>query len=241
MAPREHTRQEIIDLLGRAAEQAEHAEAYHAAADDPAALKGPAAHQVARDAAAMQLIEFAGCTENFICGRGDPGTTLARLDKALEPVVEMRTAHTHPELVSAPPAITPPRLRAMIGQVQVALANIDPDTLRIQPRDQREALHDIRRGGAQIERDGLPDVEALRPRDLHYAGYYREIQFARLAKDTDLYNNWNKSFRHQDVRCVDINRCISDADNMAHRFHAMRGGADKSLLPLVWWSRSAAT
>jgi hypothetical protein len=52
-----------------------------------------------------------------------------------------------------------------------------------------------------------------------------------LAKATDLYNNWDKSFRHQDVRSVDINRCIFDADNMAHRFHAMRGAADKNILP----------
>ena len=43
MGPRKKTRQQIVDLLGRAAEQAEHAEhaeIYHAAAANPDALKG---------------------------------------------------------------------------------------------------------------------------------------------------------------------------------------------------------
>jgi hypothetical protein len=42
MAPRDPTRQEIIDLLGRATVQAQRAEDYHEAAADPAALKGQA-------------------------------------------------------------------------------------------------------------------------------------------------------------------------------------------------------
>src|SRR3984885_2563365 len=97
MAPRARTRQEILDLLGRAAEQAQHAEAYHAAAIDAGTLKGRLAHQAARDAAAMQLIELAGCAEGFRPGGGEPGTTLARFDEALKPIFEARTAHTHPE------------------------------------------------------------------------------------------------------------------------------------------------
>jgi hypothetical protein len=120
MEPR-RTRQEIIDLLARAAVQAQSAEAYHAAAADPRAVKGPAAQQAACDAAAMQLIELAGCAEEFIRGRGDPGTTLARFDDALEPVVQMRTAHTHPERVFTPPAITPSRLDGMIRETAKTL------------------------------------------------------------------------------------------------------------------------
>jgi hypothetical protein len=231
MGPRERTRQEIVELLGRAVDEAERAEAYHAAAADPGALASQA-HQAARDAAAMQLIELAGCAEGFVRNRGDPGTTLARFDKALEPLFEMRTGHTHPERVPRPPPITPQRLGAMIKQLKTSFDNLDSDTLKIQPRDQLEALREIRGGLRQIERDGLPDAEALRPRDLHYAGFYREIQFARLAKATGLYDNWDKSFRHNDPRDVEINRSIFHADNMAHKFHAMRGVTDKSILPV---------
>src|SRR5690348_14027206 len=83
-------------------------------------------------------------------------------------------------------------------------------------------------GLTQIEKDGLPNAAALRPRDLHYAGYYREIQFARLAKETEMFVSWNV----RDVRRVDVNRSIFDADDMAHKFHAMRGGPDKSILPV---------
>jgi len=46
-----------------------------------------------------------------------------------------------------------------------------------------------------------------------------------------LFDNWDKSFRHGDVRHVAINAGISDADDMAHKFHAMRDGVDKSVLP----------
>jgi hypothetical protein len=228
MGPRGRTRQEIIDLLGRAAEQAQYAEDYHAAAEDPGALKGRAAHQAARDAAAMQLIELAGCAEGFIRDRGDPGTTLERLDRALRPVFDMRLAHTHPERVAVPPPITPRQLGDMIKEVRKAIGNLDGDTLRIQSRDQERALNGIHFGVTQIEKDGLPDPEALRPRDLHYAGYYREIQFARLAKETGLYANWNSG----DARHVDVNRSIFDADDMAHKFHLMRGDADKNILPV---------
>src|SRR2546430_388089 len=104
MAPRQRTRQEIIDLLGRAEVQAQHAEAYHAAAADPGAVKGRAAHQAACVAAAMQLIELAGCAEGFTRERGEPGTTMARVDDALRPLFKTRTAHTHPEIGVAPPA-----------------------------------------------------------------------------------------------------------------------------------------
>jgi len=228
MGPRGRTRQEIIDLLGRAAEQAQHAEAYHAAADDPGTLEGRAAQQAACDAAAMQLIELAGCTEGFIRGRGDPGTTLARFDDALEPVIQMRTAHTHPERVFTPPPITPGRLDGMIKELRRSIGNLDEETLKIQPRGQVQALSGIFFGLERIERDGLPNAAALRARDLHYAGYYHEIQFGRLAKATGLYVSWNS----QDARHVDVNSSIFDADDMAHKFHVMRGEADKSILPV---------
>lgn len=100
MGPRQRTRQEIIDLLGRAAEEADHAEMYHQAAGDPRALKGRAADQAACDAAAMQLIELTGCAEKFTRNRGDPGTTLERFDDALGPLIDMRNQHTHPAYAS---------------------------------------------------------------------------------------------------------------------------------------------
>jgi hypothetical protein len=37
---------------------------------------------------------------------------------------------------------------------------------------------------------------------LHYAGYYHEIQFGRLAKATDLCDNFGKA---EDVRHNDLN------------------------------------
>jgi hypothetical protein len=227
MAPRTRTRQEIIDLLGRAVWEAERAEVYHEAAADPRALKGRTAQQ-ACDAAAMQLIEPAGCAEDFTRDRGDPGTTLSRFDDALRPVFEVRTPHTHPEMRLTLPPLTPRRLSAMIDQLKTSVGNLDADTLRIQPRVEMQALSGIAVGLVRIEKDGLSDPTALRPRDLHYAGYYREIQFGRLAKATGLYDNRGKS---QDARQVDINRSIFDADNMAHKFHVMRGGPDKSILP----------
>jgi hypothetical protein len=224
-------REEIIDWLGRAGEQAQHAEAYHAAAADPAALQGPAAHQAARDAAAMQLIELAGCAEDFILYRGDPGTTLARLDDVLETVTDMRTAHTHPENGVPAAAIAPRRLNEIIGQLRTAIENLDDYTRKIQPPDQNRALDEMMAGIMRIEKDRVPDAAALRPRDLHYAGYYREIQFGRLAKATRLFDSWEKSFRHEDPRHVDVNARIFAADDLAHKLHDMRRGADKSLLP----------
>jgi hypothetical protein len=229
MGPRARTRQEIIDLLAQAAEQAQHAEAYHAASADPDALQGRAANQAARDAAAMQLIELAGCAEGFTRNRGEPGTTLARLDDALRPVFEMRMAHTHPETGAAPPPITPSRLGGIIEQLKTSLGNLDSETLNTQPPAEMQALNGIFVGLTRIDKDGLPDPAALRPRDLHYAGYYHEIQFGRLAKATGLYDNWGKS---PDARHVDINTSIFDADDMAHKFHAMRAGSDKSALPV---------
>jgi adenine-specific DNA glycosylase len=37
------------------------------------------------------------------------------------------------------------------------------------------------------------DPAALRTRDLHYAGYYHEIQFGRLAKAIRLFDNFGKT------------------------------------------------
>jgi hypothetical protein len=227
MGPRDRTRQEIIELLGRAAAEARQAEAWHAAAADPGEVEER--HQAARDAAAMQLIELAGCAEAFTRDRGDPGTTLARFDDALEPVFEMRTALVHPEQDIMPPQLSPRRLAGMIGQLKTSLANLDSETRRLEPPAEARALSAIGIGLARIEKDGLPDPTALRARDLHYAGYYREIQFGRLAKASGLYDNFGKA---QDPRLVDVNRSIYDADHMAHRFHEMRGGADKSILPV---------
>jgi hypothetical protein len=227
MGPRGRARQEIIELLGRAAEHAQYAEDYHAAAADPGALEGRAAQQAACDAAAMQLIELAGCAEDFIRDRGEPGTTLARLDRALEPVFEMRNAHTHPERVPLPRGVTPARLGDMIKELTRSLENLDSDTLSIETRDQRQALNTMFVGLSQIGKDGLPDAAALRPRDLHYAGYYREIQFARLMKATGLFVQRNSD----DLREAAVSSSISDADDMAHKFHLMRGVTDKNVLP----------
>ena len=229
MVPRAPTRQEIIGFLGRAAEAAQHAEAYHANAVNPRALQGRAAHQAARDAAAMQLIELAGCTEDFTRGRGDPGTTLARFDDALKPIFELRTAHTHPESSIAPPPLTPKRLREIIGHLRTAIGNLDAQTLRVEPPAEIQALNRAMIGLSRIEKDGVPDATALRARDLDYAGYYHEIQFGRLAKASGLYDNWGKSL---DARHLDVNSSIFDADDLAHKFHAMRTGIDKEVLPV---------
>ena len=77
--------------------------------------------------------------------------------------------------------------------------------------------------------DGLPDPAALRPRDLHYAGYYREIHFGRLAKKSGLFDNYGTS---PDPRAVDVNKSIFDSDHFAHKFHELRKGPDKSSLPV---------
>jgi hypothetical protein len=229
MGPRQRTRQEIIDLLGRAAGEAKRAEMYHEAARDPAALKGREADQAACDAAIMQLIELAGCAEDFTRGRGEPGTTLARFDDALRPVFEMRNPHTHPEVGCSVPPMRPRWLRDLMGDLKTAYANLDRETWRLQAHDEREALGTIGIGLARIEKDGVPNAAALRPRDLHYAGYYHEIQFGRLAKATFLYDNFGKA---QDPRHNDVNSSISDADDLAHRFHELRGGHDKAVLPV---------
>jgi hypothetical protein len=229
MGPRQPTRRQIIDWLGAAAEQAEQAEIYHAAAANPQALDVGLARQAARDAAAMQLIELAGCAEGFTRDRGEPGTTLARLDDVLRTLFKTRVAHVHPEIGIAPPApLMPTNLSVMMGHLKAAVRNLDPETFKIQARDQQQALKSIYDGLTRIEKDGLPDPAALRPRDLHYAGYYHEIQFGRVAKATGLYENWNSP----DPRHVDVNRSIFDIDDMAHKFHAMRAGADKSRLPV---------
>jgi hypothetical protein len=229
MAARQRTHQEIIDLLGRAVGHASQAETYHAAARDPRALEESASRQAARDAGAMQLIELHGCAERFTVDRGDPGTTLARFDDALRPVITLRHAHVHPEIYRVPAAVTSRGLAGKIEELKTAIGNLDSETLRIEAPDQKTALNAIIVGLLRIERDGLPDAEKLRPRDLHYAGYYHEIQFGRLAKATGLYVNKDKS---PDPRLRDINASISDADDMAHRFHELRSGFDKSILPV---------
>ena len=176
----------------------------------------------------MQVIELAGCAERFKLDRGDPGTTLARLDDALWTVIGMRNEHAHPESYLVPPAVTPLRLGGMIEQLKTAIGNLDSDTLRIEAPDQVKALNEISVGLMRIEKDGLPDATQLRARDLHYAGYYHEIRFGRLAKETGLYAYMDKS---PDSRLRDVNACISDADEMAHRFHELRSGFDKGILP----------
>ena len=229
MAPRMPTRQESLDLLGRAAEQAKHAEDYHATAAAAAVLQGRAAHQAACDAAAMQLIELAGCAEGFKLGRGDPNTTLERLEHRLRPFFELRMRYTHPEKNIPPPSIAPQRLSGMIHDMKTAIENLDPDTQRILPPGEMQILRSFAAALIRIEKDRMADPVALRPRDLHYAGYYHEIQFGRLAKATKLYDNWGKS---PDPRKVDINSSISDADDMAHKFHTLRRGDTKAILPV---------
>jgi hypothetical protein len=228
MVPRDRTRQEISELLGRAAEQAQHAEAYHAAAASPGLVQGQAAQQAARDAAAMQLIELAGCTEDFTL-YGDPGTTLGRLDAVLSRLRDTRTKLTHPEFGQPPPPVSPGFLGNIITQLKTASATVDDQSRSRMPFDQAAALHNIDQGLRRIEMDGLPNAAALRPRDLHYAGYYHEILFGRLAKATGLYDNFGKA---PDLREVDVNSSIFDADHFAHQFHALRKGHDKSRLPV---------
>lgn len=228
MARRDHTKQEIIDLLGRAADQAQHAEVYHDAATDASTVRGPAAHHAACDAAAMQLIELVGCAERFEV-YGDPGTTLGRLDKVLADMGKLRTKHTHPEYNEAIPPVTPRLLGNMIVELKNAIGNLDRDTLRRLPPDQETELRALGTGLLRIEMDGLPDPSALRPRDLHYAGYYREIHFGRLAKNSGLFDNFGAS---SDPRAVDVNTCIFDTDHFAHKFHELRKGPDKSILPV---------
>lgn len=222
------TRQEIAALLGRAAGHAQHAEAYHLAAAEPLALKGQSAHQAARDATAMQVIELGGCADGFGRERGEARTTMARLEEALEPVIEMRVAHTHPDRVLVPPVITPAQFGSMMRQVREAIGNLDSDTARMQSPGEVKVLNSIYSGLVQIGKDGLPNPAALRPRDLHYAGYYHEIQVGRLAKATDLYNYWDAP----DPRHAYVNRTIFHTDDLAHKFHLMRGGPDLSELPI---------
>jgi hypothetical protein len=55
--------------------------------------------------------------------------------------------------VGAEPPITLHRLGVMIEQLRTSFANLDRDTLRIQPPSELQALNDIARGLARIERD----------------------------------------------------------------------------------------
>jgi hypothetical protein len=230
MAPQSRTRQEILELLGRAAVQAQQAEAYHAAVGGPGRVEGQAARQAACEAAAMPLIELAGCAEGFGHDRGEPGTTLARLSAALRPVLELRNVHTHPEIHLVPPAVTPRALRGHIEELKSALRNLDSETMGVLAPADMVILNRLRRGLGQIEKDGFPDPAALRPRDLHYAGYYREIQFARLAKATRVFD-LQAGTHGDDALYRDVRRSISVGDDMAHGFHEMRRGADMSVLP----------
>jgi hypothetical protein len=230
MAPQRRTRQEIIKLLGRAAVQAQLAEEYRAAVGGPGRLEGQDARQAACDAAAMQLIELAGYAEGFGQDRGEPGTTLARLDDALRPVFRLRNMHTHPEMYLVPPAVTPHGLRHRIEDLKSAMQNLDSETERLLAPNDIRVLKQIAGGLRQIEKDGLPDPAWMRPRDLNYAGYYREIQYARLAKETKEFDLVEGGIR-TDPRYRDVRRSISDGDNMAHRFHELRRGADRSKLP----------
>jgi hypothetical protein len=229
MAPQSRARQEIIKLLGRAAVEAQHAEDYHAAVNGPGRLQGKAARGAACDAAAMQLIELAGCAEDFGHDRGEAGTTLAQLDKAPRPVFHLRHMHTHPEMY-LPQAVTPQALRQHIKQLNSAMQNLDSGTERLLAPNDIRVLKKIAGGLRQIEKDGLPDPGRLRPRDLHYAGYYREIQYVRLAKATGEFDLLEAGIRN-DPRYRDVRRSISGGDDMAHRFHELRRGADKSELP----------
>jgi hypothetical protein len=145
-------------------------------------------------------------------------------------VIETRIAHTHPERGALPPPVAPRRLSVMINQLKTSIENLDSDTLRIQPPKEHQALKDIYVGLVQITNDRLPNAAALRSRDLHYAGYYREIQFGRLAKESGLFDNFGKS---PDPRRLDINRSIFDADNLAHKFHTLRTGPDDLPMSVV--------
>jgi hypothetical protein len=178
----------------------------------------------------MQLIELAGCAEDFGQDRGEAGTTLARLDDALRPVFRLRNQHTHPETYLEPPAVTPQALKRRMGELKSAMENLESETLGLLAANDMRVLNQIARGIGQLEKDGLPDPASLRPRDLHYAGYYREIQYARLAKATREFDLAQAGI-HTDPRYRDVRRSISTGDDMAHRFHELRRGADRSELP----------
>ena len=228
--PRPGSREDIIEWLRRAADHAQHAEIYHEAAADPRSIEGLSARQAANDAAVMQLVELAGPLEgNYTVGHGDPGTTLARFDETLRPLLELRTAHVHPESGATCPPMTPRSLATMTERLTSALGNLDADSLRVLRPAEFEALQGLQARLVQLQKDGMPDAAALRPRDLHYAGYLHEIQFARLAKATVLFDTHGKS---DDPRLNDINACIFDAEHFAHKFDEMRRGPDGSVLPV---------
>jgi hypothetical protein len=130
--------------------------------------------------------------------------------------------HTHPEIYVAPPAVTPRRLRDLVRDLGEAIQNLDSETLRVlAPRD-REILNKIAGGLRRLDQDGLPDAGALRPRDLHYAGYYHEIQFARLAKQSGVFDV--QRGLPADAVKNDVRQSISTGDDMAHVFHTLRIG-----------------
>jgi hypothetical protein len=226
----EPSREDIIEWLRRAADHAQHAEIYHEVAANPRSIEGPSARQAESDAAVMQLVELIGpLEERYALGHGDAGTTLARFDDALSRLLRLRTAHVHPETHPAPPPVTPRYMTTLTASLTSALGNLDADSLKMLRPTEYEALRGLRDRLVQFQKDRPPDAEALRPRDLHYAGYLHEIQFARLAKATVLFDTHGKS---DDPRLNDINACIFDADHFAHKFGEMRRGADASVLPV---------
>jgi hypothetical protein len=176
----------------------------------------------------MQVIELAGCADGFGRERGEPRTTMARLEEALRPVIDLRVAHVHPDRVMVPPPIAPVQFGGMVERLTRAVGNLDNETGRMQSPSEVKVLNAIKSGLAQIVKDGLVNEAALRTRDLHYAGYYHEIQLGRLAKATELYANRNAP----DPRHVYINRCIYHTDDLAHQFYVLRGNPDKSQLPV---------
>lgn len=97
----------------------------------------------------LPLIELCGCAERFKLDRGDPGTTLARLDGALWPVVRTRLAHVHPETMLTTPPFTPRNLGVMIERVKTAIGNLDSDMLGIEAPDQIAALNKIMIGASR--------------------------------------------------------------------------------------------
>jgi hypothetical protein len=227
--PRKPPRSIALELLAQAAEEARHAEAYHDLARNPDTLTDAAAERAVRDATAMQLVELAGSVEGFRRNRREPdGTVLDRFDKALIKVFRLRGELSHPERVAQPAVIVPGKLRDLLSELKITAGNLDRESLLSLRPEEQDALKSLFSAIEQIEEDGLAKAGELRPRDLHYAGYYREILFARLGKATGLFDNFGKS---TDPRLNEINRAIFKADDFAHRFLNLRSGPRKAILP----------
>src|SRR5262245_14055181 len=143
MGPR-RTPQEVVTLLGRAVGHAQQAEAYHEAAAERGALKGQAARQAARDATAMQVSELGSCADGFGRERGEPRTTMARLEEAVRPVIDLRVAHVHPDRVMVPPPIAPVQFGGMVERLTRAVGNLDNETERMQSPSEVKVLSAIK-------------------------------------------------------------------------------------------------